>query len=68
MYVIEASVELFLMGYLLVLIKKGLFKDTEQKTVLWARSVSVYGSEEVTSWPQPWWHAHCDMGGKRDQR
>lgn len=49
MCMIEVSVELFLMGYLLVLIKKGLFKATEQKTVVWASSVCVYSSEGMTS-------------------
>lgn len=40
MRMIEVSAELFLMGYLLVLIKKGLFKETEQKTS--GQGVSVY--------------------------
>lgn len=49
MCMIEVSVELFLMSYLLVLIKKGLFKATEQKTVVWLSSVCVYSSEGMTS-------------------
>lgn len=49
MCMIEVSVELFLIGYLLVLIKKGLFKAAEQKTVVWASSVCVYSSEGMTS-------------------
>lgn len=34
MCMIEVSVALFLMGYLVVLVKEGLFKETEQKTVV----------------------------------
>lgn len=49
MRMIEFSVELFLMGYLLVLVKKGLFKATEQQTVVWVSSVCVYSSEGMTS-------------------
>lgn len=49
MCMIKVSVELFLMGYLLVLIKKELFKATEQKTAVWLCSDCVYSSEGMTS-------------------